>query len=63
MRFGETESKTVVEPQPDCLCRATSDLTTGGPWGGILGPPLRRGAPGLAGIGEFDTVVYVVSRR
>lgn len=37
--FGETDSKVVVQPQPDSLSQTTSDLTTPELWGGTLGPP------------------------
>lgn len=64
MKFGEAESKIVIQSQPGSFSQTTSDLTTEG-FGVGLWVPLegRGGVLGLAGAGECDTVFYVVSHR
>lgn len=64
MKFGEAESKVVIQSQADSFSQTTSDLTPEG-FGVGLWVPLegRGGVLGLAGAGACDTVVCVFSHR
>lgn len=51
MKFGEAESKVVIQPQPDSFSQTTSDLTPEGLGVGLRVPPEGRGGVlGVAGV-------------